>query len=98
MAVDDMDFRAKFIQNPRETFKGFGIELPEDVKVGIFENTNKMLNFVIPAHVPERPYAYRHWTNEMFTDLSTIVFREEAPMRYWEEVLMESDEVLNPVS
>ena len=45
----DDDYKKKLIASPKEILKQEGIELPDKIKIRIFENTDTELNFVFPA-------------------------------------------------
>ncbi len=45
----DEDYKKNLIVNPNQVFKQEGIEIPEKIKINIFENTDKELNFALPV-------------------------------------------------
>jgi hypothetical protein len=45
----DEAFKQRLLDNPAETLKAEGMELPEGMRVQAVENTAQVLNLVIPA-------------------------------------------------
>ena len=45
----DEDFKQRLLNNPAETLKAEGMELPEGVRVQVVENTSQDFTLVIPA-------------------------------------------------
>jgi hypothetical protein len=45
----DEDFKQRLLDNPAETLKAEGMELPEGMRVQVVENTEQELTLVIPA-------------------------------------------------
>ena len=52
-AWKDPQFKEKLMKDPIGTLMSQGIEIPKDVKVSVFENTDKQFFFVIPRE-PEQ--------------------------------------------
>ena len=44
----DEDYKKKLIASPKEILKQEGVEIPDKIKINIFENTDNELNFVLP--------------------------------------------------
>ena len=49
----DDDYKNKLIASPKEILKHEGIELPDKIKIRIFENSDSELNFVLPVKPTE---------------------------------------------
>lgn len=48
-AAEDSDFRARLLNNPRETInEEFGTELPEGYKINVMEDTVDTTNILLP--------------------------------------------------
>ena len=52
-AVEDDEFRAKLLADPRGTLTGEGVALPEQINVTFVENTKDTIHIVIPPYVGE---------------------------------------------
>ena len=44
----DEDFKAALMADPRAALKSQGIEFPDDVVLNVLENSEKVINFVLP--------------------------------------------------
>ena len=44
----DEDFKAALKADPKKALKAQGIEVPEDVTLNVFENSEKVFNLVLP--------------------------------------------------
>jgi hypothetical protein len=47
----DRVFRQKLLAEPADVLKAEGLELPDGVKVRVIEDTDKLMNLVIPFHL-----------------------------------------------
>jgi hypothetical protein len=50
----DEDFKSALLANPRAALRGQGIEIPEGVTLNVLENTENVINLVLPKP-PELP-------------------------------------------
>lgn len=44
----DEDYKKNLLANPKEVLENEGLEIPEEKKINILENTKDTLNFVLP--------------------------------------------------
>jgi len=49
----DDDYKKNLIENPKEILKQEGVEIPEKIKINIFENSATELHFVLPKKPDE---------------------------------------------
>ncbi|OGV59777.1 MAG: hypothetical protein A2283_10990 [Lentisphaerae bacterium RIFOXYA12_FULL_48_11] len=47
-AWSDAEFKAKLLADPMKVFKENSMEVPEGIEVRIVENTDKIINFILP--------------------------------------------------
>jgi nitrile hydratase alpha subunit len=74
-AVKDKRFRAALTEDPKSAIaKEFGIELPDDVKVQVHENSPKDIHIVLPN--PLEPTERRPLTRE---ELEQVAGRKLSP-------------------
>jgi len=46
----DASFKKKLLANPTEVLKAEGVEIPADYTVRVLENTDKIVNYVLPPN------------------------------------------------
>lgn len=60
-------YRSRVVLEPRKVLSEFGLDLPEDVKVRVWDSTSEMRYLVIP----ERPERTEGWSAEALAELVT---------------------------
>ena len=60
-------YRSRVVLEPRKVLSEFGLNLPEDVKVRVWDSTSEMRYLVIP----ERPEGTEGWSAEALAELVT---------------------------
>ena len=60
-------YRSRVVLEPRKVLSEFGLDLPEDVKVRVWDSTSEMRYLVIP----ERPEGTEGWSAEALAELVT---------------------------
>lgn len=60
-------YRSRAVIDPRGVLKEFGLTLPEDVEVRVWDSTAELRYLVLP----ERPAGTESWTEEQLADLVT---------------------------
>jgi nitrile hydratase len=61
----DPVFRARIVREPRAVLLDFGVTLPDDKKIEIWDSSAQVRYFVIP----ERPAGTENWTEEQLAKL-----------------------------
>ena len=64
-----LSYRSRVVKNPREVLREFGLDLPHDVEVRVYDSTADMRYLVIPA----RPPGTEHCSE---TELAALVTRD----------------------
>jgi nitrile hydratase len=60
-------YRSRAVIDPRGVLREFGLEMPEDVEVRVWDSTAELRYLVLP----ERPAGTAHWSEEQLAELVT---------------------------